>query len=138
VWHWLGLWGWLPEQPGKGTMMNSGELLRFYVKANKRQGGKPLYRSIVERAREMGMAGASVFSTELSLGEHRAIHDARSEYSSYELPVVIEIVDDPARIAALIAELGPLAELTMATLEPVEVVHYSSHARGKGAGDVLS
>ena len=41
--------------------MDSGELLRFYVKANKSQGGKPLYRLIVENARAMGMAGASVF-----------------------------------------------------------------------------
>jgi uncharacterized protein len=118
--------------------MSSGELLRFYVKANKRQGGKPLYRSIVEKARELGMAGASVWSAEMSLGKLGRIHDARSEYSSYELPVVIEIVDEPARIAALLGELGPLAEETTATIEPVEIVHYSSHARGKGAGDNLS
>ncbi len=111
--------------------MNSGELLRFYVKGNKRQGGKPLYRLIVEKAREMGMAGASVFGAELSVGDHGPIHDARSEYSSYELPVVIEIVDEPERISALIAELGPLAGQTTATLEPVEVVHYSTHAKRK-------
>ena len=48
--------------------MDSGELLRFYVKANKSRGGKPLYRLIVEKARAMGMAGASVFGSELSLG----------------------------------------------------------------------
>jgi PII-like signaling protein len=118
--------------------MDSGELLRFYVKTNKSRGGKPLYRLIVEKARAMGMAGASVFGTELSLGDHGPIHDARSEYSSYELPVVIEIVDEPARIAALIAELGPLAAETTATLEPVEVVRYSPHAKRKSAGDESS
>jgi PII-like signaling protein len=93
---------------------------------------------IVEKARGMGMAGASVFSAELSLGDHGPIHDARSEYSSYELPVVIEIIDEPARIAALIAELGPLAEETTATLEPVEVVRYSPHAKRKTDGDERS
>ncbi|MBX6316374.1 MAG: DUF190 domain-containing protein, partial [Isosphaeraceae bacterium] len=81
-------------------------LLRVYLNANERWHGMPLYRALVERARALHLAGASVFGVELSYGAHRRLHDVASEYTSYDIPVVIEVVDAPERVAALVDELG--------------------------------
>ena len=49
---------------------------------------KPLYREIVESARRLGLAGASVFSVQFSLGSEGVIHDAQSDYSAAGVPVI--------------------------------------------------
>jgi len=36
---------------------------------------KPLYEAVVIKARELGLAGASVFPTEMGIGCHRVVHD---------------------------------------------------------------
>ena len=41
----------------------------------------------------MHLAGASVFLVDFSYGMHRRIHDAKSDYLSFHIPVVVEIVD---------------------------------------------
>jgi len=103
-------------------------LLRLYAKGSDAHRGKAYYRLIVERARAMGMAGASVFQAELSMGKHRVIHDQQSEYNSYDIPLVIEIADAPERIEALLGELGAMSGDIPATIEPVRVLHYAPHA----------
>ena len=77
------------------------------------------------RARATDVAGASVFPVEMSYGSHRQIHDAASDYGFVGLPVVIEIVNAPERIDALLAELGPMLAGASATVRPVRVVRYA-------------
>ena len=62
---------------------------------------------------------------EMSYGSHRRIHDAASDYGFIGLPVVIEMVDGPERIDALLAELGPMLAGAAATVQPVRVVRYA-------------
>jgi PII-like signaling protein len=100
-------------------------LLRIYVDAHERWEGRPRYEAIVARARAAEVAGASVFPVEMSYGSHRHIHDAASDYGFLELPVVIELVDAPERIAALLDELGPMIAGVEATVQPVRVVRYA-------------
>jgi PII-like signaling protein len=100
------------------------QLLRIYVDARDRWQGRPLYEAIVVRARSMDIAGASVFPVEMSYGSHRWIHDAASDYGFVDLPVVIEIVDAPERIVALMPELGAMLKGALATVQPVCVVRY--------------
>jgi PII-like signaling protein len=99
-------------------------LLHIHLRANARWRGIPLYRAIVEKARASRMAGASVFGVELSYGAHHQLHDATSEYTSYDIPVVIEIVDAPDRVGALIAEMGEMiAEGLVVTRGAIVVLH---------------
>jgi PII-like signaling protein len=100
-------------------------LLRIYVDAHDRWQGRPLYEAIVSRARAADVAGASVFPVEMSYGSHRRIHDAASEYGFVDLPVVIEVVDAPERIDALLTELGAMIAGVVATVQPVRVVRYA-------------
>jgi len=101
------------------------QLLRIYVDAHDRWQGRPLYEAIVARARAADVAGASVFPVEMSYGSHRHIHDTASDYGFVELPVVIEVVDAPGRIDALLGELGAMIAGAVATVQPVRVVRYA-------------
>ncbi len=100
-------------------------LLRIYVDAHDRWQGRPTYETIVARARAAGLAGASVFPVEMSYGSHRRIHDAASDYEFIELPVVIEMVNGPERIDALLSELGAMIAGVVATVQAVRVVRYA-------------
>ena len=106
---------------------SDARLLRLHVRASQTHASKPLYRVIVEEARALGLAGASVFSAELAIGRHGRIHDAQSEYTAYDMPVDIEIVDGPQRIESLLERLRPMAIDLFATIEPVRVLHYAPH-----------
>src|SRR5689334_19326808 len=92
---------------GEGGVMNPGEasLLRLYLNNDDRYRHKPVYEAVVTTAREMGLAGASVFTAEIGFGCHRVVHDNLSEYTFVGAPVVVEVVDTADRIGALLAEL---------------------------------
>jgi PII-like signaling protein len=101
-------------------------ILRIYVSASEHRRGKLLYQLIVQTARTLALAGASVFSVEMSFGAAHQIRDVQSDYGFSDLPVVIEIVDEAKRIETLLAELGELLDSTLATVEPVRVFSASS------------
>jgi PII-like signaling protein len=100
-------------------------LLSIHVGANEQYNGTRLYEVIVQRARAMKLAGASVFPVEMSYGGHRQIHDVLSDYTFIELPVLIEIVDGPERVVAFLAALGPMVSPALVTIEPARVIRYS-------------
>jgi PII-like signaling protein len=106
---------------------HEASLLRVYINGNDRWEGKPLYRAVVETARAMHLAGASVFLVDLSYGAHRRLRDAKSEYLFVEVPVVVEIVDAPDRVEELLDRLRPMIADGFATVEPVRVVRYALH-----------
>ena len=86
-------------------------LLRIYVTAVERRGGKLLYELIVRAARSLDLAGASVFPVEMSFGASRHVHDTFSDYGFAELPVVVEIVETRQRIEALLDRAWRLARI---------------------------
>ncbi len=102
-------------------------LLRIYVNASNRWKGKPLYQRIVETARALQLAGASVFSVDLSYGSHHRIHDLSSDYEFYDLPVVVELADAFERVEELMLRLDEMISEGMITLEPVRVIRYAHH-----------
>jgi PII-like signaling protein len=102
-------------------------LLRLYVNGSKRCRGKPLYQAVVEEARAMGLAGASVFLTDLAYGVKRQLRDAKSEYLFVDIPVVVEVVDAPEKVEALLERLRPMVVGGFATFEAVRVICYAHH-----------
>jgi PII-like signaling protein len=98
-------------------------LLRFYCKASERWRGQPLYRAVVEAARRSQLAGASVFPVEAGFGTHHELHDIASEYSSFHIPIVVELVDSVDRMQLLLTELETIVSEGLVVLCPVNVFH---------------
>jgi PII-like signaling protein len=67
------------------------------------------------------MAGASVFLVEVSYGAHHSLHDASSEYGSFEIPVIIELVDAIERVEQFLCELRSMVTEGLIAIRPVRV-----------------
>ena len=101
-----------------------GRLLRVFVGESDRWEGRPLHEAIVLRARERGLAGATVLRGLAGFGAHSRIHTAAVLRLSEGLPMVVEIADTPERIAAFLPELDGMVREGMVTVEDVHIVAY--------------
>jgi len=100
------------------------ELLRIFIGESDKHGGRPLYEIIVEEARKRKMAGATVLRGVLGFGANSRLHTAKILRLSEDLPVVIEIVDEPGKISDLLSQLDHLIDGGLVTLEKVRVLAY--------------
>lgn len=103
---------------------SDGHLLRIFVGESDRHENAPLYEWIVRRAREHGLAGATVLRGLEGFGAASRVHTARILRLSSDLPVVIEIVDTREKIEAFLPLVDAAIEEGLATLERVEIRFY--------------
>jgi uncharacterized protein len=97
-------------------------LLRIYLGEGDRHHGQPLYETIVMKARELHLAGATVLRGPLGFGGRSRIHSAKILRLSEDLPVLIEIVDTPEKIDAFLPHVESLLVDGLVTLEEVRIV----------------
>lgn len=103
-----------------------GTLLRIFVGESDKHQGVPLYEWIVRKAREQGLAGATVLRGLEGFGAHSRLHTAKILRLSTDLPIVIEIVDTEENIHAFLPAVDNAIGEGLATLEKVEVRFYRS------------
>lgn len=103
-----------------------GYLLRIFVGESDKHRHIPLYEAIVLKAREAGLAGATVMRGLMGFGKHSVLHTAKILRLSEDLPMVIEIVDSLEKIEAFIPVLDVMVLEGLVTLEKVRVIHYRS------------
>lgn len=97
-------------------------LLRVYVGETERLHGQPLYEAVVLRARELGVAGATVLRGVLGYGAHQRLHAAKLLCLSEDLPLVVEIVDREERLEPLVRWLADAVDGALITAENVRVL----------------
>ncbi|MFN8233069.1 MAG: DUF190 domain-containing protein [Actinomycetota bacterium] len=107
-----------------------GTLLRIFVGESDRWQGRPLYEAIVELVRERGLAGATVLRGIEGFGATSRIHTTRILRLSTDLPVVIELVDEPERIEEILPALDGMVGDGLITLERVRVITYRGRQPG--------
>jgi PII-like signaling protein len=90
---------------------------------------RPLYEAIVLKAREMGMAGATVLRGPMGFGKSSILHTAKILRLSMDLPVVIELVDTEEKARDFLAALGPMVGGGLVTTEQLKVIHYEADRR---------
>src|SRR6202162_3321277 len=76
------------------------KLLRLHFTELDRDHGKPLYEAIIEKCRELKIAGATVFRGLEGYGDTAEIH--RSHILTHDLPIVVQIVDSAENIERLL------------------------------------
>jgi uncharacterized protein len=101
-----------------------GQLVRVFVGESDRWEGKPLYEAIVLEARKAGIAGATVLRGVEGFGANSRIHTTKILRLSEDLPMVIEIVDTPERIQAILPVLDRMVGEGLVTLERVQIIAY--------------
>src|SRR5271163_4423656 len=99
-------------------------LLRIFIGEDDRFDGKPLYEAIVLRAREQGLAGATVLRGPMGFGHSSRLHTAQILRLSEDLPVMIEIIDSEQKIAAFLPLLDEMVKGGLISLSEVRIVRY--------------
>ncbi len=105
-------------------------LLRIFIGEKDRHGHQPLYETIVLKAREAGLAGATAIRGPIGFGQSSVLHTAKILQLSADLPVIIEIVDAEPKIEAFLPTLDGLMTSGLVTIEKVRVIHYGKAAKG--------
>lgn len=103
---------------------SEAELLRIFIGETSKLGQRPLYEVIVEEAKKRGLAGATVTRGIMGFGRNSRIHTAKILRLSEDLPLVIEIVDRPERVAAFLPDLDAMIGEGLVTLEKIRVIFY--------------
>ena len=103
-----------------------GYLLRIFVGESDRWGHRPLYEEIVLKAREAGLAGATVLRGVMGFGRNSILHTAKILGLSEDLPMVVEIVDSLEKVEAFMPQLDEMIKDGLVTLEAVKVIQYKS------------
>ncbi|HKO41839.1 MAG TPA: DUF190 domain-containing protein [Pyrinomonadaceae bacterium] len=111
------------------TLPEEGYLLRIFVGESDKVGHKPLYEVIVLKAREAGLAGATVLRGVMGFGKNSILHTAKILRLSEDLPMVIEIVDSREKVEAFLPALDAMIEDGLVTLEKINVVHYKASVK---------
>ncbi len=111
----------------------SGKLLRIFVGESDRWHHQPLYEALVLKARELGLAGATVLRGPMGFGANSHLHTAKILRLSLDLPIVIEIVDTEEKIRTLLPFLDEMVLEGLVTLEDVQVLKYRANTeKSKG------
>jgi len=104
------------------NLPQDAELLRIYIGEQDRHEGRPLYERIIEEARKRGMAGATVLRGIAGFGATSHLHTAKILRLSEDLPLVVEIVESPERIAEFLPWLdNSIHHGGLVTIEPIHV-----------------
>jgi len=86
--------------------------------------GKPLYRAIVEKCRELDIAGATVFRGIEGYGASTLIRRAHLLSFSSDAPVMVTVVDSDEKIQLLLPFLDEMLRDGLIATSDVEVVKY--------------
>ncbi len=101
----------------------------IYVGSQDLWHGRNLAVAIVERCRELGLAGATMTRGVMGFGKHSRIHRAHLLGLSDDLPERIEVIDSRERIALILPVLDEMVDGGLVLVQDVEVVHYRHHEK---------
>jgi PII-like signaling protein len=107
---------------------SEAKLLRIFVGESDRLHGKPVYETIVLKAREAGLAGATVIKGIMGFGANSKIHTSKLLTISEDLPLIIEIVDELNKIEKFVDIIHNIFEEAniggLVTIEKAEIIKY--------------
>ena len=101
-------------------------LLRIFIGEDDKAGRQPLYEAIVLKARELGLAGATVLRGVMGFGRSTRLHTTKVLRLSDDLPIVVEIVDREDVLERLLPWLDEVVADGLVTLERVRVKRYAA------------
>lgn len=105
----------LPEQ---------GYLMRIFIGEGNRHQGKHLYEWIVIKARECGIAGATVVRGMIGYGANSRIKTSSILSLSEDLPVIVELIDTKVMLEEFLEIIDPVIGEGLVILQKIHVRMY--------------
>jgi PII-like signaling protein len=94
------------------------KMLRLHFSDHDKYRGKPLYEAIVQKCRELSIAGATVFRGLEGYGESAEIH--RHHLITHDQPIVVTVVDSEDNICRLLPALEEMMDTGLIATSDVE------------------
>lgn len=114
--------------PAHATLTGKAQMLRIFVEATDQWEGRPLYEAIVDRLRQLDIAGATVVRGELGVGSGGEVH--RHKALRHDEPVEVIVVDTAEQIARVGPALDEMVKSGMVVRSEVDVVYYRPMSQG--------
>lgn len=99
-----------------------GLILKIYVREEDRWEKTPLYKKILDLAKENGLAGATVFRAIMGYGPSREIRKLSFADLSSNLPIMIEIIDTEEKIKPFMEKLNGYIQHGLITIQPIYII----------------
>ena len=112
------------------TILGEAVVLRIFCGEDDRHGNQPLYEAIILKAREAGLAGATMMRGAMGFGHSSHLHTTKILRLSQDLPIIIEMVDSREKIEGFLPALDGMMGSALVTMEKVQVLRY-----GTASGD---
>lgn len=114
--------------------LKSYKLVRIYTSSTDKVDHKPLYEAAVFLAKEMGLLGATVLKGIMGFGgSSSTILSANMWEVTEKLPVVVELIDEVAKIEEYLEAVQPLLEKSgkgsCVIAIPVELIYQRINAK---------
>src|SRR5215471_11979553 len=116
-------WG-LPMQT-----THPAKMLRLHFSEHDKYQGKPLYEAIVQKCRELSIAGATVFRGLEGYGESAEIH--RHHLITHDQPIVVTVVDSEENICRLLPALEEMMDTGLIATSDVEATRIEKDSMTK-------
>jgi PII-like signaling protein len=113
----------MPVAPS--VLTGKAMLMRVYVGEHDRWRGKPLYDAIVESLRAHDIAGATVYRGISGYGANGRFHKAKAMSLSSDLPIMLSVIDEEAKIRAYLPVLEQMMEDGLVVLSDADVIKYT-------------
>jgi PII-like signaling protein len=100
------------------------KMLRIHFGENDKWAGKPLYQAIVEKCRELDIAGATVFKGTEGYGASTLIRRSHLLSFSSDCPVMVSVIDSEEKLQKLMPALDAMVREGLIAMSDVEVIRY--------------
>ncbi len=111
----------------QSSLFGTKTLLRIFIGESDKAGHLPLYSDIINQARKLKLAGATVVRGVAGFGASSVIHEPHLMRLSSDLPIVLEIIDSKPRIDSFLKLIQPLLKGALVTEEDIDVRHYEAN-----------
>lgn len=105
-------------------LAGKAKMLRIYFGEDDKWNGKPLYLAIVEKCRELDIAGATVLRGVAGYGASTLIRRSHVFSLSHDAPIMVSIVDSEEKVQKLIPFLDEVVDEGLIATSEVEVIKY--------------
>jgi uncharacterized protein len=105
-------------------LAGKAKMLRIHFGEDDKWNGKALYRAIVEKCRELDLAGATVFRGIEGYGASTLIHRSHLLSFSSDAPIMVSVIDSEENIQKLIPYLDEMVDEGLIAMSEVEVIKY--------------
>ncbi|MGH9683075.1 MAG: DUF190 domain-containing protein [Candidatus Acidiferrales bacterium] len=100
------------------------KMLRIHFGEDDKWNDKPLFRAIVEKCRELDIAGATVFRGIEGYGASTLIRRPHRLSFSSDAPLMVSVVDTEEKIQRLLPYLDEMLRDGLIAVSDVEVIKY--------------